>query len=159
MKTGILLISLVAATLNFARCAHAQDAEQIVVHKSGQPVSQGSADFFTGAVKMQPMLSANADAPYGAAYVTFAVQARTAWHRHPAGQRLIVISGTAWTQEWNGKRIEAKAGDMIWCPPNIKHWHGASADGEMTHVALTGVKDGENVEWLEKVTDEQYYGH
>lgn len=132
---------------------------QIVIHKSEQPVSQVPTDFFTGEVKLQPMLSDNADALYGAAYVTFAAKARTAWHIHPAGQRLIVISGTAWTQEWGGKRVEAKAGDMIWCPPDVKHWHGASADGEMTHIALTGVKDGKNVEWLEKVTDEQYYGH
>ena len=130
---------------------------QITVLKASQPISKGSEEFFTGDVTVQIMTNPDSINNYGTAYVTFAPGARSAWHTHPAGQTLVVISGTCWTQEWNGRKVEAKAGDIIWCPEGVKHWHGASPDKKMTHLAITGVKDNKNVTWLEKVTNEQYF--
>ena len=89
---------------------------------------------------------------------TFEPGARSNWHTHPTGQHLIVTSGVGWTQEWHGPIVEIRAGDVVWCPPGVKHWHGATPTTAMTHLALTGTVGGKNVEWLEKVTDEQYHG-
>ena len=96
-------------------------------------------------------------APYSGAYVTFQPGARSAWHTHVAGQRLIVTEGVGRTQQWGGPVEEIRAGDVVWCPPGVKHWHGASPTSVMTHIALTGIHDGQGVDWLEKVTDEQYH--
>jgi quercetin dioxygenase-like cupin family protein len=90
------------------------------------------------------------------AIVTFEPSARTAWHSHPLGQTLIVTSGTGWTQCEGEPRVEIHAGDMIWCPPAHKHWHGATATTAMTHIAIQEALDGKNVTWMEKVTDEEY---
>ena len=88
--------------------------------------------------------------------VTFEPGARSAWHTHPAGQRLVVISGVGLTQEW-GKPVQViRPGDVVWCPPGVKHWHGAASATAMTHLAVTGTVDGKNVKWMEKVSDEQY---
>src|SRR5438445_3645579 len=91
-------------------------------------------------------------------YVTFEPGARSAWHTHPTGQHLIVTAGVGRTQESGCPIEEIKAGDVIWCSPTIKHWHGASPTTAMTHIAITGTVNGKNVEWMEKVTDEQYDG-
>lgn len=89
--------------------------------------------------------------------VTFEPSARSAWRTHPAGQYLIVTSGIGRTQEWGGPVTEIYAGDVVWCPPGVKHWHGATPGTAMTHLAFTGtMADGKNVTWMEKVTDEQY---
>ena len=88
--------------------------------------------------------------------MTFEPGARSAWHTHPAGQHLIVTSGVGWTQEWGGPVTEIRTGDVVWCPPGIKHRHGATPTTAMTHVALTRTAGGNNVDWLEKVSDEQY---
>lgn len=118
--------------------------------------SKGPAEYFTGDVRVQPLFAEEDAAAYGGAYVTFQPGARSAWHTHPAGQRLIVTQGVGRTQQWGGPVEEIRAGDVLWCPPGVKHWHGASPTSAMTHLALTGVRDGQNVEWLEKVSDEQY---
>ena len=131
---------------------------QIVYYKDQATTYEGTTPNFTGEVKGERLFLVNDDINYSGSYVTFSPGARTAWHTHPAGQMMVVISGICWTQDWQGKKIEAKAGDAIWCPPEIKHWHGASADSQMTHLVLTGVKDGKNVTWMETVTDEQYLG-
>jgi quercetin dioxygenase-like cupin family protein len=89
-------------------------------------------------------------------HVTFAPGARTAWHTHPAGQTLIVTTGTGWVQEWGGAKHEIKPGDVVWIPPGVKHWHGATASTLMRHIAITEMVDGNTVEWLEHVGDEQY---
>jgi quercetin dioxygenase-like cupin family protein/alkylhydroperoxidase/carboxymuconolactone decarboxylase family protein YurZ len=99
----------------------------------------------------------NETAHYSGAYVTFQAGARTAWHLHPAGQHMIVTSGTALTGTRDGKIIEFKTGDTIWCPPNIDHWHGATPHDAMTHLVITGSLNGENVIWKEQVSDAQYY--
>jgi quercetin dioxygenase-like cupin family protein len=88
--------------------------------------------------------------------VTFEPGARSVWHTHPVGQRLVVVSGVGLTQEWGKPVQEIRPGDAIWCPPGIKHWHGAAPTTAMTHLAVTGTVDGKNVTWMEKVTDEQY---
>jgi 4-carboxymuconolactone decarboxylase len=128
----------------------------VIIRSGSQAPSQGPTEFFTGDVRVQPLFAAEEAAPYGGAYVTFQPGARSAWHTHPAGQRLLVTEGVGRTQQWGGPVEEIRVGDVVWCPPGVKHWHGASPASAMTHVALTGVRDGQNVEWLEKVSDEQY---
>jgi quercetin dioxygenase-like cupin family protein len=130
---------------------------QTIVRSGSQPAVTAPAQFFTGQVRIAPLFSANESAPVTGAYVTFEPGARSHWHTHPTGQRLIVTAGTGRTGEWGGKVEEIKVGDIIWCPPGVKHWHGASPTSAMTHIALTGtLADGKNVEWMEPVTDEQY---
>ncbi|WP_025092715.1 (R)-mandelonitrile lyase [Bacillus safensis] len=116
----------------------------------------GPAETFTGNVTVQPLFNANEHAAIGGAYVTFEPGARSAWHTHPTGQRLVVTDGTGWIQELGGNVEEITEGDIVWCPPGVMHWHGATPDTSMTHMALTGEVDGENVEWGEHVTDEEY---
>lgn len=117
---------------------------------------KGPAEYFTGNVRVDPLFAENESASYSGAYVTFQPGARTAWHTHPTGQRLIITEGVGWVQEWGSPIKEVREGDVVWFPPGVKHWHGASPTKAMTHTALTGVLDGKNAEWMEKVTDEQY---
>lgn len=118
--------------------------------------AQGSSDFFTGKATVQNIASAAYPSRNTVAYVTFEAGARSNWHTHPAGQTLVVTEGSAWTQEWNGAAYEATAGDVIYCPPDVKHWHGASPYAPMTHVSIVESIDGKNVNWMEPVTEEQY---
>jgi quercetin dioxygenase-like cupin family protein len=93
---------------------------------------------------------------FSSAEVTFTPCARTAWHTHPAGQTLIVTTGTGWIQQWGGQKHSIKPGDVIWTPPGVKHWHGATDGSAMTQIAIQDSVDGKPVDWLENVTDEQY---
>jgi quercetin dioxygenase-like cupin family protein len=128
-----------------------------VIIRSGSPEpAKGPAENFTGDVTVQPLFGGEDTAPYTGAYVTFQPGARSAWHTHPAGQRLVVTEGVGRTQQEGGPVEEFRAGDVIWCPPGVRHWHGAAPASSMTHLALTGIRDGEAVTWLEKVSDEQY---
>jgi quercetin dioxygenase-like cupin family protein len=129
---------------------------QTIMHAGAQPSSKGPAEYFTGNVRVTPLFPANPSTPVGGAYVSFEPGARSAWHTHPTGQHLIVTAGVGWTQEWGGPVTEIREGDVIWCPPGVKHWHGATPTSAMTHIALTGTVNGKNVEWMEKVSDEQY---
>ncbi|HZW13474.1 MAG TPA: cupin domain-containing protein [Noviherbaspirillum sp.] len=129
---------------------------QIITRAGSQPSSKGPAEIFTGNVHIDPLFPTKDSAPASGARVTFEPGARSAWHRHPAGQHLIVTDGIGWTQEWGGAVAEIRAGDVVWCPPGVRHWHGASPSTSMTHIAITGTVNGQNVEWLEKVTDDQY---
>lgn len=113
-------------------------------------------DYFTGQVHVDPLFAVSEQLEASGAYVTFESGARSAWHTHPAGQRLIVTSGVGLTQEWGKPKQEIHPGDVVWCPPGIKHWHGATPSSAMTHVAVTGSVDGKTVTWMEKVSDEQY---
>ena len=116
----------------------------------------GSEEYFTGDVEVESITSPNSSSHFGIAYVTFQACARSAWHTHPAGQHLIVREGIGLTQE-EGKPIqEFRAGDVLYCPPNVKHWHGASPNSYMKHAAITGISNGSGVTWMEKVTDEEY---
>ena len=144
-------------SLGMTSQALAQNSGQQFVYKSGTQASVlGPAHFFTGQVRIDPLFSAQESFPVGGAYVTFEPGARSHWHTHPIGQHLVVVSGVGRTGTADGHVEEFKAGDVIWCPPQIKHWHGAAPNTAMTHMALTGVLDGKNVDWMESVTDEQY---
>lgn len=121
-----------------------------------QPSQKAPEQFFTGTVRLDPLNAAPAPARHSCAYVTFEPGARSNWHTHPLGQTLVVTSGCGWTQCEGEPIVEIRAGDVIWCPPGHKHWHGASPTTAMTHIAIQEVLDGKNVEWLEPVTDDQY---
>jgi quercetin dioxygenase-like cupin family protein len=129
---------------------------QTIARAGTQPSTKGPADYFTGNVRVDPLFAAKDSAPYSGGAVTFEPGARSAWHTHPTGQHLIVTSGVGWTQQWGGPVVEIREGDVVWCPPGVKHWHGAAPKTAMTHIALTGTLNGKNVEWMEKVSDEQY---
>ena len=123
-----------------------------------RPATAGPAATFTGDVTVQPLFGTNDVRTFGAGEVTFTPCARSAWHTHPAGQTLIVTSGTGWIQEWGQPRQQMNPGDVIWTPPGVKHWHGATETDSVTHIALQQSVDDKNVDWLEHVTDEQYLG-
>jgi quercetin dioxygenase-like cupin family protein len=110
-----------------------------------------------GSARVDHDWPANAHLNTSGALVTFEPGARSAWHTHPRGQRLFVMSGVGLTQQWGKSVQEIRPGDTVWCPPGVKHWHGAAPKTAMTHMAVTGTQpDGKNVEWMEKVSDEQY---
>ena len=121
-----------------------------------QPSTLASPDWFTGAVRIDPLLQPMAPARAMIASATFEPGARTAWHTHPLGQTLIVTSGRGRAQHWDGPIEEIHPGDVIWFAPGEKHWHGATPETAMTHIAIQERLDGKAVEWLEKVSDEQY---
>jgi quercetin dioxygenase-like cupin family protein len=118
----------------------------------------GPEENFTGTVRVVPLFSANEPSRGAGAYVSFEPCSRSAWHTHPMGQTLIVTEGSGLIQEWGGKIHRIKPGDVIWTPPGVKHWHGASQDSSMTHIAIQEHLNGKVVDWMEKVTDEQYNG-
>ncbi|MEZ4647637.1 MAG: cupin domain-containing protein [Candidatus Eisenbacteria bacterium] len=118
----------------------------------------GPEAWFTGSAAITPVFSATEETPNGCAYVAFEPGARSAWHTHPAGQLLVVTEGSGWIQQWGEAKREIVAGDVIWTPPGVKHWHGATATAAMTHVAIQQAVGGDVVEWMEAVSDEQYLG-
>lgn len=140
-----------------AEAAERKETQQIVRAGSQAP-SAGPDANFTGQVKVEMLWPNNERIQASGAYVTFEPGARSAWHTHPSGQRLLVTAGTGLVQEWGKEVVEIHAGDTVWCPPAVKHWHGAAPGTRMTHLAVTGMADGKGVEWLEKVSDEQYNG-
>ena len=156
---SLLLLSLAGAHPSHALAAEGNTGTQTISSAGSQASIKGPAKFFTGDTRIDPLFPSNDTAHYSGAYVTFEPGARSAWHLHPAGQRIIVTSGVGRTGTWGGSVEEIKAGDVIWCPPGIKHWHGASPTTAMTHIVITGSLDGKNVEWREKVTDAQYNGN
>lgn len=121
-----------------------------------EPSRKAPAEYFTGTVRIDPLFQAPEPARAGAGSVTFEPGARTAWHTHPLGQTLIIVSGFGWVQREGGPIEEVRPGDVVWFPPGLKHWHGASPTTAMTHIAIQETLNGKNVDWLEKVTDEQY---
>jgi quercetin dioxygenase-like cupin family protein len=130
------------------------------IKRSGSQASgKGPADWFTGAVRIDPLFQPNPPARAVGASVTFEPGARTAWHTHPLGQTLVVIAGCGLAQRWGGPIEQIRPGDVVWFAPSEKHWHGAAPTVAMTHIAIQEQLDGKAVEWLEHVTDEQYQGH
>lgn len=121
-----------------------------------RPSSKGPADWFTGTVRIDPLFEANAPARTAAASVTFEPGARTAWHTHPLGQTLIVTFGCGWAQIEGEPVEEIRSGDVVCFPPGVRHWHGAAPTTAMTHIAIQEALEGKVVEWMEKVSDEQY---
>jgi 4-carboxymuconolactone decarboxylase len=148
-------ISLLAPA--FAQTNPGADSQTVTITRSGsQPSSRAPAEHFTGSVRVDPLFQANDPARASGAYVTFEPGARTAWHTHPLGQRLIVTAGFGRVQRWRGPIEEIRPGDVVWIPPGEKHWHGAAPDTAMTHIAITEHLDGKTVDWLEKVSDAEY---
>lgn len=129
------------------------------IKRSGsQPSGKGSVEWFTGAVRIDPLFDTQDPARAGSASVTFEPGARTAWHTHPLGQRLIVTAGCGRVQLWGGPIEEIRPGDVVVIAPGEKHWHGAAPTTAMTHIAIHEYLDGKAVDWLEHVSDEQYGG-
>lgn len=124
--------------------------------RADRQAAPGPADWFTGSVSITSLLDATESSAAGAGEVSFEPGARTAWHTHPAGQRLIVTEGRGWVQEWGGERRDMRAGDVVSIAPGVKHWHGATSADAMTHIAIQDTVDGRNVDWLEKVDDTRY---
>jgi quercetin dioxygenase-like cupin family protein len=134
-----------------------REATQMEVSRSAsrQP-SRGPAEWFTGTATITPLFDPKGPSQVGAALVRFDPGARTAWHKHPLGQRLVVLEGSGWTQVEGGPIETIRAGDVIWCPPDVKHWHGATPTTAMAHIAIQEAQNGSPVTWLEHVTEEQY---
>ena len=131
--------------------------EMELKRNGSQSSSRGPDEYFTGNVRIDPLFEAPDPARTRGASVTFEPGARSAWHKHPLGQTLIVTSGCGWVQSEGQTKVEIRPGDVVWCPPNEKHWHGATPHTAMTHVAIQEALDGKVIEWLEKVSDEQYH--
>jgi len=129
------------------------------IHRAGSRHSaKGSPDYFSGNVRIDPLLKTEDPARVQGAWVTFEPGARTAWHTHPLGQSLIVMSGCGWAQRWGGPREEIRPGDVVWFAPGEKHWHGATESTAMSHIAIQEALNGSPVDWLEQVSDQQYCG-
>ncbi|MGE3277371.1 MAG: cupin domain-containing protein [Vicinamibacterales bacterium] len=129
-----------------------------ITRAGSRPSGKGPADWFTGAVRLDPLFQAEPPGRVAGANVTFEPGARTAWHTHPLGQTLIVTSGAGRVQRWGGPIEEIRPGDVVWFPAGEKHWHGAGPDTAMSHIAIHEALDGKAVDWLEQVSDEQYRG-
>jgi 4-carboxymuconolactone decarboxylase len=157
LPTATAVSLFLIASGSGASAAVSSDASQkiIVTHSGSQPSRNAPAEYFTGSVRIGPLFQEEGPSHTSASYVTFEPGARNAWHTHPRGQILIVTAGTGWIQQ-GGKKQEIKPGDVIWIPPDVKHWHGATATDRMTHIAIQEAVDGKNVDWMEKVTEEQY---
>jgi quercetin dioxygenase-like cupin family protein len=121
-----------------------------------RPSGKGPDEWFTGAVRVDPLFQPNAPARAVGANVTFEPGARTAWHKHPLGQTLIVTAGAGWVQRRGGPIEEIRPGDVVWIPPGEEHWHGAKPNTAMTHIAIQEELDGKTADFMEKVSDEQY---
>ncbi|HWQ36628.1 MAG TPA: carboxymuconolactone decarboxylase family protein [Blastocatellia bacterium] len=154
---GIAALTLCLSVATSAQ-PNTQDPKTInITRNSAPPPQMREAENFTGQVGVERLMEATAPSPLNAARVTFAPGARTAWHSHPMGQTLIVTAGAGWVQQEGGAKQEIRVGDVVWTPPGVKHWHGATATDRMTHIALTEQQpDGKRVEWGEKVSDAQY---
>jgi 4-carboxymuconolactone decarboxylase len=168
LVTMVTAFSLFAAGAAFAqaggpsasdvpRTASPQGSQTIKITRGGsQPSATGPAEHFSGSARIDPLFSENPSSHTSGGRVNFEPGARTAWRSHPLGQTLIVTAGTGWVQQWGGPVEEIRQGDVVWIPPGVKNWHGATARTSMTHIAIQESLDGKAVEWMEKVSDEQY---
>ena len=151
------VVSVVVLALPGIRTVEGGDSEAITVTRAGsQPSREAPAERFTGSARIDYLFRPNEPARVAGGSVTFEPGARTAWHSHPLGQTLIVTSGVGRVQRWGDPGDEIRPGDVVWIPPNQKHWHGASPTMGMSHIAISERLDGKTVDWMEKVTDEQY---
>ncbi len=156
MKT---LIAPLAALSLLTGETSAQPSNEIRISNAGAQHSiQGAAENFTGAVRVDDLFKGDPPARIGGGTVTFEPGARTAWHTHPLGQTLIVTAGVGYVQQEGGPRQEIRPGDTVWIPPQVRHWHGATATTGMTHIAIAEAEDGKTVTWAEKVSDADYAG-
>ena len=153
MIKTIGFIGLLFPLISFSATAQESESVARILPAGSQQALFGAAENFTGKVRVDPLFPADQHISASGAYVTFEPGARSAWHTHPAGQRLVVTQGIGLTQQ-EGQPVQTlRVGDVVWCPPGVKHWHGATADSAMKHLAVTGIVDGKRVQWMEKVTD------
>jgi quercetin dioxygenase-like cupin family protein len=156
----LLIITLMVPVASHANVEnqHREMEQTMILTKNGTQASiKGPADWFVGNVRIDPIhMQPQEPSRITSALVTFEPGARTNWHTHPLGQLLIVTAGKGWTQCEGGARVEVNVGDTIWCPPGHKHWHGATDQTGMSHIAVQEMLNGKNVEWLEPVCDQQY---
>jgi len=127
-----------------------------ITRNGSLPSNKGPAGWFSPSTRTDPLFAAKETARAAAAIVTFEPGARTAWHTHPLGQTLIVSSGLGWVQREGGPIQEIRPGDVVWFPPGLRHWHGATPTTAMAHIAIQELLNGKVVDWMEKVSDEQY---
>lgn len=154
MKTATAVLIL---ALSVSAVSAKENNPMITVSQSGsKPSVKGPAEYFTGTVRIDAPFQGTEPARVGGATVTFEPSARTAWHTHPLGQTLIVTSGSGRVQEWGGPVREIRPGDIVWIPAGVKHWHGAAPENSMSHIAIAEAEEGKVVDWMEKVSDEQY---
>ncbi len=157
MLPALLIAAACGASPADAADPSSQDVRGTVVLRHGaSPSMKGAAETFTGDVRVEARFQREAPSRVSGATVTFAPGARTAWHTHPLGQTLVVTSGKGWTQTEGGPVVELAPGDIVWCPPDVRHWHGATPTTSMTHVAIAEALDGEVVTWMEHVGDAEY---
>ncbi len=159
IRATTLSLSIMMSCMAPAAYAEAENSmsEKIKITRNGStPSQQGPESYFTGNVRIDAPFSGTESACVGGATVTFEPGARTAWHTHPLGQTLIVTHGRGWLQEEGGEIRDMSVGDIVWIPEGVKHWHGATPENAMTHIAIAESLNGSPVEWLEKVTDAQY---
>jgi quercetin dioxygenase-like cupin family protein len=155
-STNMKQLVATAISLGLLGAVQAYAQSMAISQNGSRPSAKGAAQYFTGSAIVEPLFGANDHTQSTGGLVTFEPGARSAWHTHPGGQFLIVTSGTGWVQEEGDEKREIKPGDVIWTPPGVKHWHGATATNAMSHIAITNVVGGKNVDWMEKVTDDQY---
>jgi 4-carboxymuconolactone decarboxylase len=158
---AVLTFSLLTSGPAFAQTGSPSGSgpgsQNIKVTRSGEQTStQAPAEHFTGSASVNRFLIERGSSHTSGASVTFEPGSRTAWHSHPLGQTLIVTAGAGWVQQWGSQIQEIRPGDIVWIPPGIKHWHGATPRTSMTHIGIQESLDGKTVEWMERVTDEQY---
>jgi quercetin dioxygenase-like cupin family protein len=151
-----LAIALLVAAPVVAHAAPDESSAIVITHSGAQPSMSAPPQNFTGTVRVDPLFQPVPPSRVSAGLVTFEPGARTAWHTHPLGQTLIVTAGRGWVQEWGHERREIVPGDIVTIPPGVKHWHGATATTGVSHIAIQESEGGRNVDWLEKVTDDQY---
>jgi quercetin dioxygenase-like cupin family protein len=159
----LALIALIALPLSLLACVPEQQpageegGRMIISRSNERRPTPGPAEYFTGAATITPLFDAKGRSQVGAALVRFEPGARTAWHSHPLGQRLVVTEGAGWTQVEGGPVEGFRAGDVVWCPPQVRHWHGATPDTATAHIAIQESQNGSPLTWREHVTEEQYF--
>jgi len=159
MRALVASCALSAASMvPFAtQAAETPATQSMSVVRNGEQASiMGAPGNFVGSVRVDPLFAPRQPSAVSAGAVTFQPGARSAWHTHPLGQTLVVTSGTGWVQQAGGEKIVIKPGDVIWTPPGVKHWHGATATTGMSHIAIQETRNGTSVEWLEPVSQAQY---
>lgn len=161
LTLAALLLSLGASALaqtsgSTSSATPGQRQEMVVTRAGTQASTKGPASFFSGSVRVDPLFGAHTPSTASGAAVTFEPAARSAWHTHPLGQVIIVTAGAGRVQQWGGPLQEIRPGDVVWTPPGMKHWHGAAPTTALTHITIQEAVNGKNVDWMEKVSDEQY---
>ncbi|WP_129777304.1 (R)-mandelonitrile lyase [Peristeroidobacter soli] len=153
----VILSSILATSVEAAENSGGSDQGALTILRATDAAAvQGGARNFTGDVTVRSQFQRDAPARVGGATVTFQPGARTAWHSHPLGQTLIVTAGTGWVQREGASKQTIRLGDVVWIPPGVKHWHGATTGSAMTHIAIAESQAGNVVTWMEQVTDTQY---